>query len=55
MNVSIGKKTFKIPLSKLNIKREQEYRLIGEGISKIKDDIYDISEKSDIIVKLTIR
>ena len=55
INVAIGKKTFTIPRSKLNIKREQEYRLIGEGISKIKDDIYDISEKSDIIVKLTIR
>jgi curved DNA-binding protein CbpA len=55
INVVIGKKTFTIPRSKLNIKREQEYRLIGEGISKIKDDIYDISEKSDIIVKLTIR
>jgi hypothetical protein len=55
INVVIGKKTFEIPRSKLNIKREQEYRLIGEGISRIKDDIYDISEKSDIIVTLIIQ
>jgi hypothetical protein len=48
----VGEKTFSIPLSNLYIKSEQYYCLKGEGISKIKKDIYDISDKSDLLVKI---
>ena len=54
ITVTIGEKTFDIFLSNLYIKREQYYRIKNEGLSKAKNDIYDISEKSDIIVKITI-
>ena len=44
-----------IPLSELYMKKEQYYKLKNKGISKGKDnDIHDISNKSDIIVKITI-
>jgi len=50
----IGKKIFKIILSELYLKQEQYYILKNIGISKIKNEVYNISEKSDIIVKLYI-
>jgi hypothetical protein len=52
--IKIGDSEFIIYLSKLNIKREQYYKIKSEGISKIKNDICDISEKADIIVKVNI-
>ena len=46
---------YEIPLSELHMKKEQYYKLKNKGISKGKDnDIHDISNKSDIIVKITI-
>jgi hypothetical protein len=36
------------------MKREQHYRIKNQGLSKIKKDIYDVSEKTDIIVTITI-
>jgi len=54
ISFDIGEKSFQIPLSNLKIKREQYYYLKGEGISRIKKDIYDITDKSDIIVKFII-
>lgn len=48
----VGNKTFTIPLSELYMKREQTYRLKKQGISKIKYDIYDVTDKSDIIVNV---
>lgn len=46
---------YEIPLSELYMKKEQYYKLKNKGISKGKDnDIHDISNKSDIIVKITI-
>jgi len=54
IKINIGEKEFSIFLSKLYMKREQNYRIKNVGISKIKKDIYDVSEKSDIIVKITI-
>jgi hypothetical protein len=41
-----------IDLSNLFIKKEQKYTLLGAGISTIKDDIYDVEDKSDIIVNI---
>jgi len=50
--ISIGSKEFSIPISNLYVKREQIYRIKNEGLSKVKKDIYDIHEKTDIIVKI---
>lgn len=51
----IGKKQFSIPLNDLYIKREQLYRMKKKGISKIKENnIYDIGDKADIIVRVLI-
>lgn len=52
MKIYVGEKKIEIPLSKVCMKREQDIILKREGISKIKEDIYDVSEKSDIIVNL---
>lgn len=54
ISIDICNKTFEIPRSELYLKREQFYRLKGKGMSKIKDDIYDISERADIIVKIIV-
>jgi hypothetical protein len=53
--VKVGDKKFDIHPSNLHIKREQFYRIRNAGISKIKKDIYDVSEKSDIIVKILLK
>ena len=50
----IGDKQFSIPIFELNMKREQFYRIKNKGLSKEKDDIYDINERADIIVKIII-
>jgi hypothetical protein len=52
--IKIGDNEFTIYLSKLNIKPEQYYIIKNEGISKIKNDVYDVSEKADIIIKINI-
>jgi curved DNA-binding protein CbpA len=54
IKINIGEKEFSIFLSNLYMKREQNYRIKNVGISKIKKDVYDVSEKSDIIAKITI-
>lgn len=43
-----------IELSHLFIKKKQQYTLFGAGISTIKDDIYDVEDKSDIIVNIVM-
>jgi hypothetical protein len=54
IKINIGEKEFEILISKLIMKREQYYRIKNQGLSKIKKDIYDVSEKTDIIVKLVL-
>lgn len=54
IQVKVGEKTLKIPINQLQMKTEQYYRIKNEGISKIKKDMCDIAEKSDIIVKINI-
>jgi hypothetical protein len=51
---NIGEKKFSIPLSNLYMRREQYYYLKGEGISRVKKDIYDISDRTDVIVKIKL-
>jgi len=50
-SITIGDNSFDILVSDLWMKREQYYRIKNQGIPK-SDDIYNISEKSDIIVKI---
>jgi curved DNA-binding protein CbpA len=52
IEINVNDKIYEICLSKLYIKKEQYYRIKNEGITKIKKDIYDISERSDIIIKI---
>jgi curved DNA-binding protein CbpA len=54
IQIIIGEKEYEIPISNLYMKREQYYKIKNEGLSKEKRDIYDVSEKSDIIVKIII-
>jgi hypothetical protein len=55
IKINIGEKEFEIDTSNLYVKREQIYRIKNQGLSKIKKDIYDISEKTDIIVKIIFK
>jgi hypothetical protein len=54
----LGKQLFNIPISELKLKVIQTYILKDKGITKIKEnditdlDMYDISNKSDIIIKI---
>ena len=53
INIMIGDKTFYILVSELLMKREQYYRIKNQGLTKInEEDIYNVSEKADIIVKI---
>jgi len=54
--IEIGNKKFSIPVSELLMKREQYYRIKGEGLTKVNNDtdIYNVSDKADIIVKFSI-
>ena len=54
IKVNIGEKELSIPVSTLFMKKEQTYKIKNQGLSKIKKDIYDISEKSDIILNIKI-
>jgi curved DNA-binding protein CbpA len=53
--IQIGSKELSIPISNLYMKKEQIYKIKGQGISKIKRNIYDVSDKTDIIVKIIIQ
>jgi hypothetical protein len=55
VSLEVGGKWFSIPLHKLHIKKEQIYKFKGQGISHISEkDIYNISVKSDIIVRILL-
>jgi len=55
VSLLIGTRDFSIPLNKLHIKKEQIYRFFKQGIANvIENDMYNISSKSDIIVKIRI-
>ena len=55
LSVNIGDKIFYIPLSNLYMKKEQYYRIKGEGLVNVKKDLYDLSDKSDIIFRIKIK
>lgn len=55
VSLLIGTRDFSIPLNKLHMKKEQIYSFFKQGISNvIENDMYNISSKSDIIVKIRI-
>ena len=55
VNVEIGDKCFDIPLEQLYLKSEQLYKFKGRGISMITEtDIYNVSSKADIIIKIVL-
>jgi curved DNA-binding protein CbpA len=54
ISVEVGNKNFIIPPSNLYLRKEQYYTFKKQGISKAKRDIYNINDKSDIIVKINI-
>ena len=47
-------KQFQISISQLFMKREQIVIFKNQGISKIKKDIYDITDKTDVICRILI-
>lgn len=56
VSLEIGEKLFSIPLDKLYLKEEQLYRFKGQGVSRIlENDIYNITSKGDVIVKITLK
>jgi hypothetical protein len=55
VSLLIGTRDFSIPLNKLHMKKEQIYRFLKQGISNvIENDMYNVSNKADIIVKIRI-
>jgi hypothetical protein len=54
IDFNIGDKMFSIPISELNMKRDQCYKIKHKGLTKDKEDIYDISERADIIANIVI-
>lgn len=55
IDVKIGSKMFVVPVKELFIRQEQYYRIKGNGLSQINEhDIYDVDDKSDIIIKIII-
>lgn len=49
-----GEKKVYLNTSELLLKKRQTYTWKNEGISKIQEDIYDSSERGDLILELTI-
>lgn len=57
VSIEVGEKWFSIPLNKLYLKEEQLYTFKQQGISQIpseQKDIYNVSSKADIIVKIIL-
>jgi len=55
VSLTIGEKSFSIPVSQLCMKKDQIYKMKGQGISQVSEnDIYNVSCRSDIIVKIRI-
>ena len=52
--IEIGDQRYHILVSELSMKREQYYKIKNQGITKPNDDIYNVSQKADIIVKIIL-
>jgi hypothetical protein len=54
IDFKLGDKSFCIPSQELYLKREQYYTIKNQGLTKIKEDWKDVSEREDIVVKIRI-
>ena len=55
VSLLIGQREFSIPLNQLHMKKEQLYKFSKKGIANvIENDIYNVSSKADIIVRIQI-
>ena len=55
LDINIGKKVFKINISKLKLMRKQTYIIYKKGIKNIDiNNIYNDNDKGNIIVHITI-
>ena len=54
IEINVGETVFKIDVSNLMMKKVQYHKIKNAGLTKIKKNIYDVSEKADIIVKINI-
>ena len=54
LSVQIGDDCVGIPLAELRMMREQWYRIRGRGLVNIKKDLYDLTDKTDLIVKIRV-
>jgi curved DNA-binding protein CbpA len=55
VSIELEERWFSIPLNKLYLKEEQLYIFKNQGIAHISEkDIYDVSSKADIIVKIIL-
>lgn len=54
ITIEIGDQHYYILVSELSMKREQYYKIKNRGITKPNDDICNVSQKSDIIVKIIL-
>ena len=52
--IEIGDQRYHILVSELSMKREQYYKIKNQGITKPNDDVCNVSQKSDIIVKIVL-
>ena len=52
--IEIGDQRYHILVSELSMKREQYYKIKNQGITKPNDDVCNVSQKSDIIVKIML-
>ena len=52
LTIEIGDLRYYILVSELSMKREQYYKIKNRGITKPNDDVCNVSQKSDIIVKI---
>ena len=53
--IKIGNLELSIPIEELRMKKEQFYKIQRQGLSRIKQNIYDVSDKADIIVKIILQ
>lgn len=52
--INIPELAFELPVSELFIRQEQKYRVKEKGISMLQDNIFDISQKTDIIIHIQL-
>ena len=52
LTVRVGDECVCIPLAELRMTREQWYRIQGKGLVNVKKDLYDLTDKSDLIIKI---